>query len=184
MNSEIVKVHETTIECPYHEGEYYVAVRSVCQALGIDYRKQFERIKSDPILGDAVTHTVTTSDASGNRKQPMFCLQLKYVYGWLFSIETGKVNARARETFINYKRECYETLYKHFSGKSTERQDVLKEKAALLREAETIRLELEGNPAFRRLQELEKRKSELTKNLTGMDKQVLQTQLDMFRPEN
>lgn len=114
MNTEIVKVNKTDIECPYENEQHYVAVRSICNALGIDYRKQFERIKNDPILKDAVTDTVTASDSTGVRKQAMVCLPVRYVFGWIFTIDDSKVNEKARPTFMQYKRECYDALYEHF----------------------------------------------------------------------
>ena len=114
MNTEIVKVNNTDIECPYENEQHYVAVRSICKALGIDHQKQFERIKNDPILKDAYTDTVYTSDSSGTRKQAMFCLPVRYIFGWIFTIDESKVSDRARPTFMQYKRECYDALYEHF----------------------------------------------------------------------
>lgn len=113
MKSEIVKVHNTKIECPYEKDQHYVAVRSICHALGIGHQKQFDRIKNDEILKHVYTDTVYTSDTKG-RKQPMFCIPLKYVFGWIFTIEAGKINARAKEAFKKYKMECYNALYEHF----------------------------------------------------------------------
>lgn len=114
MKAEIVKVNNTDIECPFEKQQHYVAVRSVCQALGIDYRKQFERIKNDAILKDVVTDRVTASDKTGVRKQEMFCLPLKYVFGWIFSIDDSKVNEKAKPNFLKYKMECYDALYERF----------------------------------------------------------------------
>ena len=34
MNTEIVKVNGTDIECPYENEQHFVAIRSICQALG------------------------------------------------------------------------------------------------------------------------------------------------------
>lgn len=113
MNTELVKVNGTDIECPYENEQHFVAIRSICQALGIDHQKQFERIKSDPILGEVYTDTVYTLDKKGV-KQPMFCLPIKYVFGWIFSIDDTKVNAKAKPVFLRYKQECYEALYNHF----------------------------------------------------------------------
>lgn len=37
----------------YQEGEFFIAVKPVCQALNIKYVHQFEQIKLEPILGAA-----------------------------------------------------------------------------------------------------------------------------------
>lgn len=113
MNTEIVRVNGTDIECPYENEQHFVAIRPICQALGIDYRKQFERIKSDEILGQLVTHTVTSSTGDGKNRE-MFCLPVKFVFGWIFSIDDAKINEKAKPVFMKYKLECYEALYDHF----------------------------------------------------------------------
>lgn len=46
----------------------------------------------------------------------MYGLPLKYIYGWLATINPGKVAPEAREAVTRYRRECYEVLYEHFSG--------------------------------------------------------------------
>jgi hypothetical protein len=117
MKTETVKVNGVTIECPFENGENYVAVKSICEALGIDHKSQFERIKNDRKLKDVYTVSVYASDTMG-RKQEMFCIPLKYVFGWLFSIDESKVNEANRENFIRYKDECYEVLYNHFFNRA------------------------------------------------------------------
>lgn len=111
--NEVVKVNGTTVECPFVNEQHYVAIRPICTALGIDYRKQFERIRKDEMLGQLVTDTVTSSDAGG-KKRAMFCLPVKYIFSWLFSIEGEKVNAKSKPAFLRYKKECYDALYEHF----------------------------------------------------------------------
>ena len=39
-----------------------------------------------------------------------------FVFGWLFSIDTSKVNEEARSAVLKYKEECYRALYRHFIG--------------------------------------------------------------------
>lgn len=133
MKTEIVRVNEQEIECPFVSGENYVAVRPVCEALGIDYRKQFERIKNDAFLGQLVTHTVTSSSADGKQRE-MFCIPLKYIFGWLFSIDDTKVNEFSKPTFIKYKIECYEVLYNHFFDKAKKQLEANQIEIRLLEE--------------------------------------------------
>ena len=139
MKTEIVKVHGKSIECPFENETHYVAIKSICKALDIDHQKQFDRIKNDPILKDAYTHTVYASDSSGSRKQQMLCLKLEYVFGWLFSIDDSKVNAKAKPGFIQFKKECYHALYEHFYLRSAlyERKErMIAEKKLAIQEVE------------------------------------------------
>lgn len=45
----------------------------------------------------------------------MYCLRLRDVYGWLATINPGKVAPEAREAVTRYRRECYDVLYEHFT---------------------------------------------------------------------
>jgi hypothetical protein len=117
MKVETVKVNGITIECPFENGENYVAVKSICEVLGIDHEKQYQRIKNDRKLSGVYTVSVYAPDSSG-RKQEMFCIPLKYIFGWLFSIDEDKVNEANRENFIKYKDECYEVLYNYFFNRA------------------------------------------------------------------
>lgn len=42
MKTKAVTVNNIVIECPVENRVYYVAIRPICEALGIDYRKQFD----------------------------------------------------------------------------------------------------------------------------------------------
>lgn len=182
MKTEIVKVNDIQIECPYHKEnkQHYVAIRSVCQVLGIDHKSQFERIKNDPILKDAYTDTVYAPDATGNRKQAMFCLPVKYIFGWIFSIQEEKINEAAKPTFLKYKIECYNALYDYFTGSSYKRAENLRQKALVEIEIQKLQAELEQNETYKRLAELKQQKQEVSKNLNNMDKETLLQQLDLF----
>ena len=46
----------------------------------------------------------------------MYALPLKFIYGWLATINPGKVSGEARGAVARYRRECYDVLYEHFTG--------------------------------------------------------------------
>lgn len=170
MKTEVVVVNNITIECPIENGVYHVAVRPICEALGIDYRKQFDRIKADRKLSQLVTHTVTNSNKDGKNYE-MFCLPLKYIFGWLFSIDESKVNARSQETFMRYKDECYNVLYDHFLSRTQKQL-----------QANKIEIEM-----LEQLNELTSRKEELTSKIKDIKlridhirKERLDNQLTLF----
>jgi hypothetical protein len=47
-----------------------------------------------------------TSVAGDEKEREMLCLPLKFVFGWLFTIETSRVNEDAQEAVIKYQLEC------------------------------------------------------------------------------
>ena len=93
---------------------FFVPVKPICQALGIDHPAQVQRIKRHHILSSVVV-TVTTTGADG-KCYDMLSLPLEFIYGWLFTIDTALVAEERRPNIEAYQRECYEALYRHFAG--------------------------------------------------------------------
>jgi hypothetical protein len=176
MTPQVIKVNNQDIQCPVHEGEKYVAIRPICDILGIDYRKQFERIKSDELLNQLVTHTVTSS-AKDKKEREMFCLPVKYIFGWIFSIDADKVNEKSKPTFMKYKKECSEALYTHFISKATHRDQLLKEKANIIRQRKATEAKLLDNPDYIQLQYFKAEEMRISKPLLQQDRETLNAQL-------
>jgi hypothetical protein len=114
MKQEIVKMNGITIECPIEGGQSYVAVKPICEILGIDHSSQIRDLKDDVILGSTV---VILPTVGGDEKQrEMVCIPVKFVFGWLFSINENRVKPEAKEHILKYKLECYDVLFNHFFG--------------------------------------------------------------------
>ena len=96
--------------------EQLIAIRPICEALGIDRKRQQDKIKEHPILS-AVGGLKPLTGADGKQYE-MFCLPLEYVFGWLFTINPTNVNEDAREALIRYQHECYDALFRHFSARA------------------------------------------------------------------
>lgn len=94
--------------------EQMVPIRPICEALGIAYERQSTKLKEHPILSSTVTLKVMVAADGKNRE--MLCLPVRYVFGWLFTINPANVNEESRETLIAYQQKCYDALYSHFFG--------------------------------------------------------------------
>ena len=51
--------------------------------------------------------------------QDTFCLKLSLLNGWLMTIDDRKVRPEIRDRLIQYQTECFDVLYKHFTGQGT-----------------------------------------------------------------
>ena len=92
--------------------EKLVPIRPICDALGIDSKAQRNRIERDESLNSV--EVMMTSTGADGKQYEMSCLPLKFVFGWLFTIDTSRVNEEAREAVIRYKMKCYDVLYNYF----------------------------------------------------------------------
>ena len=97
-------------------GEQRIAVKPICEALGIDYSTQLQKLKSDPILSSTVGLSPTVG--ADFKEREMVTIPFKYVFGFIFRIDSRNVKESAKETIERYQKECYDVLYDHFSGVS------------------------------------------------------------------
>lgn len=94
-------------------GEVFVAVRSICDNLGVAWSPQRRRILRDPVLADEM-HPVTLTVMGTGQKVDTLCLPLKYVPGFLFGMNADRVKPEIRDRLIRYQRECYDVLAEAF----------------------------------------------------------------------
>lgn len=100
-------------------GKWFIAIKPICNALSVDYNRQFQNIKKDPILNQLFAKQQIV--AADNKIREMICFPEEFIYGWLFSINSESNN------FISYKLECYRVLFHYFHGTITGRSQLLKE---------------------------------------------------------
>lgn len=93
----------------------FVAVKPICDALGVSWPSQFQRLKDDPILSEGVT-TIVMPSPGGAQEQT--CLKLDLVNGWLLKVDSRRVkDDETRHRLLTYQRECHVVLFEHFYGK-------------------------------------------------------------------
>ena len=107
-------------------GENLVPIKPICEALGISYQGQIDKIKSDEILSPTLRLSLTVG--GDNKEREMQCIPFMYIFGWLFTINPKNVNVEAQESVTKYKLECYKALFKHF----TDQSDFLQQKQIAL----------------------------------------------------
>lgn len=159
----------TNINFIAKDGQYWVAVKPICEALGVDYIRQFKNLKEDEILAGALS--IQTMHDSTNRLQEMTCLPERYVYGWIFSINSQS------EQLKQYKKECYDVLYNHFHGASIERIQLLKMKSKEELELEEAKQKLFQSPLYKEMKEREAKLKAIQNQLPRNDQRFLQGSL-------
>lgn len=109
------KINDVNILFTENSGEKLIPIKPICEALGIDWKNQYDKIKDDEFLNSTVVFCTTV--ASDGKERDMFSLPVKYVFGWLFTINPKNVKPEAQESVKRYKQVCYEVLYDYFFGK-------------------------------------------------------------------
>lgn len=93
----------------------YVALKPIVEAMGLAWNAQLERIKRDPILKEGMRETRIPSARGGS--QMAVGLRLDLIHGWLLTISTNHIkDGTLRAKVLLFQRECYQVLWRHFSG--------------------------------------------------------------------
>ena len=125
MSKDVVKIdfHGQVLTAVKHEGEPCVAMKPICDNLGLDWSGQLQRIKRDDVLGRVLKILPTRTEFGASRgfgenfDSEVSVLPVKYLNGWLFGLKTNMVKPEIRERLLEYKLECFDVLHKHFQPK-------------------------------------------------------------------
>jgi hypothetical protein len=113
----LIPFREKEILCITKDSKRYIVPKQICENLGISWSGQFERLKRDAVLNDAIRVIripQKNPSGKGNIDQETVCLPIEYLNGWLFGIDDSRVKTENREAVITYKKECYIVLYEYF----------------------------------------------------------------------
>ena len=112
MNITSVKFHDQEIPVLSHEGKPYVAMKPICENIGLDWDAQRKRIRRNKILNASAV--MMTVEQKVGMKREFLCLSLGMLNGWLAGIDTNRVKPEIQPTLELYQMECYDVLYNHF----------------------------------------------------------------------
>lgn len=84
-----------------------VAMKPICEAIGLDWKGQYNRIQRHPVMAEGMV--VMTIPSVGGFQETT-TLPLDHLNGWLFGIDTSRVNPEIRDLLIDYQRECFAAL--------------------------------------------------------------------------
>lgn len=89
MNTvNVAMVNGTSLQVVADEREHFVAVKPVCEILGVDYPGQYTKLKEHPIYSSVIGLSSTTG--ADGKKYEMVCIPFKFFAGWLFSINPSR----------------------------------------------------------------------------------------------
>lgn len=177
MENQIITVNEKEILIISENSNKYVAIRPICEAIGIDYSSQLKKIKEDSILSSVVVLSTTTG--ADEKQYKMQTLPLRYVFGWLFRIDSRNVKEEIRESMEKYQKECYDVLFDTF----TKRTSILKEKTDYQIEIDNLETNWKATEEYKKIQKLKSLQTDATKRLNNLDKDVINEQLDLFKKD-
>lgn len=111
---ETIQFHNQSLIVLNHQNKPYVAMKPICENIGLDWEAQRQRIKRHHVLSKGAFMIKVPSKGG---EQQYLCLPISMINGWLFGIDTNRVKQEIRPTLEQYQLECFDVLYNHFMPK-------------------------------------------------------------------
>lgn len=110
---QTVNFHNQSLLTLQKDGIAYVAMKPICENIGLNWDAQRQRINRDEVLAQGTV--IITAPTKGGL-QEMLCLPIHYLNGWLFGVDTNRVKAEIKDKLITYKKECYQALFDYWNN--------------------------------------------------------------------
>ncbi len=117
-NITTVEFNGHQLETFQQDGEEWVSVVSICSGMGLHIQAQQRKLlkkkkKFNPILKDVI--------GQDGKKREAYCIPVKKVPGWLFTIDPERVKPEVKPAVELYQEKCFDVLYDYWHEKN--RQD-------------------------------------------------------------
>lgn len=110
---QTVNFHNQSLITLQKDDVAYVAMKPICENIGLDWEAQRQRISRDEVLNSVACMIKATGTDSKIYK--MLCLPIHYLNGWLFGVDTNRVKVEIKDKLITYKKECYQALFDYWN---------------------------------------------------------------------
>lgn len=118
------------------EGVIRVAMKPICDAIGLQWHAQRKRILRHSVLSKGAS--MMDSPSRGGI-QKVLTLPLNKLNGWLFGVDTARVKPEIRDRLEEYQAECFEVLSDYWQkGRATNPRTATPDERAGLRAAVTM----------------------------------------------
>ncbi|MGP9499593.1 MULTISPECIES: phage antirepressor N-terminal domain-containing protein [unclassified Halomonas] len=114
-----------------------VAMKPICDSIGLEWHGQRQRIKRNPVLSKGAV-MITAPSKGGLQK--VLTLPLSKLNGWLFGVDAARVKPEVRDKLIEYQEECFEVLsdYWQKGGSENPRFTSIEDRKPLNRAVRTL----------------------------------------------
>lgn len=112
----VAVINNISLQVVADEREQLVAVKPVCEILGVDFSAQRTKLKEHPLFSSIMVLS-TTVGADGKDRE-MVSIPLRYFPSWLFSINPNNVKEEIRENILQFQIKCNDVLFDYFFNRA------------------------------------------------------------------
>ena len=129
ISTQTISFNNQSLITVEQNGNHYVAMKPICENIGLAWEPQVLRIKRDEVLSQGMIVMIMV--AEDGKKREMICLPIEYINGWLFGIDINRCKPEIRDTLIKYKKECYQALHDYWFNGKAERKTTVDDRTGL-----------------------------------------------------
>lgn len=110
--TSLIPFHGTQIVADLIDGTPYIAIKPVCESLGISYSRQLKKLKESSWATVALKATV----GADGKQRSMVMIDRQTFMMWLATIQTSRIkNEQAQELLSSYQGEAADVLDRYFN---------------------------------------------------------------------
>lgn len=113
LQTTLVPFHGHELITVKDGGIIRVAMKPICEALGLQWEAQYKRIQRNPVLQTCMV-MMTMQLPGDNQRREIVTLPIHMLNGWLFGIEVSRVKEHLRPMLMDYQSECFMVLDGYF----------------------------------------------------------------------
>ncbi|MBF0454967.1 MAG: hypothetical protein HQL72_09175 [Magnetococcales bacterium] len=107
-----VPFHKYNLFIIDRDGEPYVPMRPIVEAMGLDWKAQYRRIDEHR---QRLTVVIMTTVAADGKQREMICIPHRKLFGWLATIQASRTKPEIRDQIILFQNECDDALWKYWT---------------------------------------------------------------------
>lgn len=175
MNKQVSKFLEfngKTLVFLAVDGQYWIALKPICEALGVNYNREYQNLNNDPIFSQLFA--IQQMVGADNKVRKMVSLPEKWIYGWMMQINSSSPD------LIEYRRLCYEILNDYFHGTISGRKELLSAKAKAQLQIDEVMNSLTPDNAIK-LDRASKVIAQVNARLRALDGETLEEERNLFK---
>lgn len=154
------------------DGIYWVAIKPICEALNVNYNRQFQNLKESKLFNQLFA--IQQMVAADGKSRQMVCLPEKYIYGWLFQIKSESPD------LIQYQKRCCDILFDYFHGSITNRETLIQAKTKEQIKIDSLEKEVSQIPQVKELNQLKRKQRGYSTSLKKLDQEYQHQQYELF----
>jgi hypothetical protein len=109
--------YQLALAVSQNDGEHFVALKPLCEALGLEWKRQQKRTLANPQFSVGV-HKGGNWSPDG-KSYEMLCIPVRQVGMWLCTINANRVNETSRPMLIAFQEQLQVVIHEHLMGRVT-----------------------------------------------------------------